>query len=149
MKIEKLSVDDIAEIGAVIKGAFSRAPWNDDWRDEEQFHAYLLDLAGNASSLSLGLYDGEKLIGVSLGRLKHWYTGTEYWIDDLAIIPERQGDGCGTKFLQLIEAFIQTAGIVGIVLFTDRNAPAYGFYVKNKFEERSERVFFEKRLTPK
>lgn len=126
---------------------FSREPWNDNWADAGQLHAYILDLIGNRNSLSLGLYqDSGALIGVSLGRIKHWYEGNSYWIDDLAIAPEMQGQGCGSQFIALIERYARSHNIAEIVLFTERDIPAYHFYKKNGFAERSERVFFEKRL---
>lgn len=146
MEVKRIEPDHIEEIKSIIKEAFSREPWNDDWSDERQFHSYILDLIDNRSSLSLGLYDDDDLIGVSLGRIKHWYAGTEYWIDDLAILPRAQGRGCGSKFIDLIEDFIKAQGIVGIVLFTERDIPAYGLYVKKSFVEKRERVFFEKHL---
>lgn len=147
MEIKELSTENIEEIKYVIKETFSREPWNDDWHDEEQFHLYILDLIDNKNSLSLGLFDKGELIGVSLGRIKHWYTGNEYWIDDLAVLPKAQGHGCGSKFVELIEEFVKKIKVEGIVLFTEKDIPAYGLYVKKGFEERSERVFFEKRLT--
>lgn len=146
MNIEELSIENIDEIKFIIKEAFSREPWNDDWSDEQQFHSYILDLIDNKNSLSLGLHDNGELIGVSLGRIKHWYAGTEYWIDDLAILPKAQGHGCGSAFVDLIETHAISKGIVGIVLFTERDIPAYGLYVKKGFEERKERVFFEKKI---
>lgn len=146
MEIKKLSTDNIEEIKFIIKQTFSEEPWNDDWSDDRQFHLYVLDLTDNKNSLSLGLYDNGKLIGVSLGRIKHWYTGTEYWIDDLAILPKAQGNGCGSQFIDMIESFIKKLGIVRIVLFTEKEIPAYNFYVKKSFEEKKERVFFEKLL---
>lgn len=146
MEIKQLRLKDTEEIKHIIKEAFSGQPWNDDWSDARQFHSYILDLTGNRNSLSLGLYDADRLIGVSLGRIKHWYTGTEYWIDDLAILPAAQGHGCGSQFIDLIEDFIKKLGIVGIVLFAERDIPAYGLYVKKAFEEKKERVFFEKHL---
>lgn len=149
MTIKELSSLNIEEIKTVIKDTFSKEPWNDNWNDEEQFQLYILDLIDNNNSLSLGLYDSGVLIGVSLGRIKHWYTGTEYWIDDLAILPQAQGKGCGSKFIAMIENYIKEKSIVGIVLFTERDIPAYNFYVKNKFEEKTERVFFEKNCTTK
>jgi len=146
LKVEELNVSYIEQIKAVILETFSREPWNDDWSDKDQFHAYILDLIGNPNSLSLGLYENNELIGVSLGRIKHWYTGTEYWIDDLAILPKTQGRGCGSKFIDLIEDYIKEQGVVGIVLFTEKDIPAYGLYIKKSFEEKKERVFFEKHL---
>lgn len=146
MDIRLMSIADLEAIKYVIRETFSRPPWNDDWHDEQQFHAYILDLIDNKNSLSLGLYEQDRLLGVSLGRIKHWYTGTEYWIDDLAILPQYQGHGYGSKFIDMMEDFLIRKDIAGIVLFTERDIPAYGLYRKKSFEERSERVFFEKRL---
>lgn len=146
MEINELNVTDIDVIKTVILETFSREPWNDDWNDEQQFHSYIVDLIGNQNSLSLGLYEKGELIGVSLGRTKHWYTGNEYWIDDLAILPQMQGHGCGSKFIDLIEDYIKAKGFTGIVLFTERDIPAYNLYVKKGFAEKTERVFFEKKI---
>lgn len=146
MEIKKIGVDNINEIKNVIRESFSGEPWNDDWSDEHQFDLYMLDLIDNKNSLSLGLFENGELIGVSLGRLKHWYSGTEYWIDDLAILPKAQGRGCGSKFIDFIEQYIKSENIVGILLFTKKDIPAYGLYVKKNFIEQSERVIFEKRI---
>lgn len=133
MNIKKLSIQDIEEIKHIICETFSKEPWNDDWHDEEQLYNYILDLIGNRNSLSLGLFDDhDKLVGVSLGRIKHWYTGNEYCIDDLAILPGEQGHGYGSKFIDLIEKYAVNQNITGIVLFTEQNIPAYRLYVKKK-----------------
>ena len=63
----------------------------------------------------------------------------------MAILPQMQGHGCGSKFIDLIEVFVKRKGIVGIVLFTERDIPAYNLYVKKGFVEKAERVFFEKK----
>lgn len=147
MEVKKICTDNIEEIKFIIKDTFSREPWNDNWTDEQQFHSYILDLIDNKNSLSLGLYDDENnLVGVSLGRIKHWYAGTEYWIDDLAILPSVQGRGYGSQFIDMIENFIKKLDITGIVLFTEKDIPAYNLYIKKAFKEKEERVFFEKRL---
>lgn len=146
MELKELSIADIENIKNIILETFSREPWNDNWIDKKQLHSYILDLIGNKNSLSIGLYENGELIGVSLGRVKHWYTGNEYWIDDLAILPQVQGRGCGSKFIDMIEDNIKSKNFVGIVLFTEREIPAYYLYVKKGFEEKRERVFFEKKL---
>lgn len=145
-KLKELSVKDAESIKTVIAETFSREPWNDDWSDPIQFHSYILDLIGNPNSLSLGLYEKETLIGVSLGRIVHWYAGTEYRIDDLAILPQAQGKGYGSEFIDRITDYIKEKGCCGIVLFTERDIPAYRLYVKKGFEEKTERVFFEKKI---
>lgn len=147
MNIKVLSANDTKKIKYIIYETFSREPWNDEWTDEKQFHQYIIDLTGNQNSLSLGLYDDAgEFIGVSLGRIKHWYTGNEYWIDDLAILPKSQGKGFGSKFIDLIEDYLKNNNINGIVLFTERDIPAYNLYVKKEFKELKKRVFFEKSI---
>lgn len=146
MQIKELSVADAESIKTVIFETFSKEPWNDDWSDEKQLNLYIMDLIGNANSLSLGLYENNELIGVSVGRIKHWYSGNEYWIDDLAILPQAQGRGYGSEFIDFIEKHIKEKGINGIVLFTERDIPAFNLYVKKGFAEKRERVFFEKKI---
>ncbi len=97
MILKKLSIDDKEAIKAVFVGVFTKEPWCDDWSDQEQLDLYICDLVGQSYSLTYGLYDEtEELIGVSLGYIKHWYTGTEYIINELCIKTEIQGTGAGT-----------------------------------------------------
>lgn len=145
MEIRELGVENVEEIKKVILEIFSKPPWNDTWPDG-QLHLYILELIGNRNSLSFGLYGDENLIGVSLGKVRHWYEGTEYWIDEFGILPTKQKNGLGSKFLNGIEDFLTTIGIVGIVLLTDRTMPAYRFYQRNGFQAKEEQVFFVKEI---
>ena len=65
------------EIRELFVNVFTKEPWNDDWSDENQLRLYIHDLVGQDNSLTFGLYEGNELIGVSMGHNKHWYTGTE------------------------------------------------------------------------
>ena len=77
MELKKLSLKNIEQIKTVILDAFTGEPWNDNWRDLERFHQYILDVMDNKNSLSLGLIDNGQIVGVALGRIKHWYTGDQ------------------------------------------------------------------------
>ena len=126
----------------IIKDAFSVEPWNDNWTDENTFYMYIKDIMGNANSLSLGLYDDDILIGIALGRLKHWYDGIEFCIDDLCIKTSHQGKGAGTQFLKLIKQYSRGNHYKEISLRTDRTASAYHFYKTNGFNEALNQVYF-------
>lgn len=146
MELRKLSVDDIEPIKNVIFDAFTGEPWNDEWKNPEQFHRYILGLISNANSLSLGLFEDERLVGAAVGRIKYWYTGDEFWIDDLCIVSDCQGKGFGSRFLGLIEDYLRENGITKIVLLTEREYPAYRFYATNGFTEKKNRVVYEKNV---
>ena len=102
-------------------------------------------MIGQGYSLTYGLYDevGE-LIGISLGYIKHWYSGTEYIINELCIKTEKQGNGAGTFFIREIEKAIKELDLKQIFLLTDSNVPAYEFYKKNGFVECETNVAFAK-----
>ena len=127
-------------IKSFFAAVFTKEPWNDDWSNEEQLHAYVMDLIGNRNSLTLGLFENDSMVGLSMGEIKHWYEGTEYFIQELCIKTEEQGRGLGTQFLAQIEENIKAKGMVHIFLLTDRNLPAYQFYRKNDFHELENNV---------
>ncbi|MCR4557953.1 MAG: GNAT family N-acetyltransferase [Saccharofermentans sp.] len=143
--LKRLSIDDKEEIKAVFTGVFTKEPWCDDWSDQKQLDLYICDLVGQSYSLTYGLYDEtEELIGISLGYIKHWYTSTEYIINELCIKTEIQGTGAGTYFISAIEKAIKELGLKQIFLLTDSNVPAYEFYKKNGFVESETCVAFSK-----
>ena len=142
--IEELNLQDIEKIKLLFKSIFQAPPWNDDWSDEQQLHNYIYDLIGNPNSLTFAFYSNNELIGVSLGSIRHWYTGTQYLIDEFCISTKMQGHGFGTSFLKKIEESLVQKGIKNIFLQTNRNLPAFMFYKKNGFLELTDHVSLTK-----
>lgn len=75
MMLKVLGMAHEQAVKGLIRDAFSAEPWCDRWEDEDVFHSYILDVMGNQNSLALGLFSEDVLIGISLGRLRHWYNG--------------------------------------------------------------------------
>ena len=146
MELRKLTVADREIITELFRDVFTNEPWNDDWSDGEQLYAYITDLTGQSYSLTFGYFDGDQLVALSMGYIKHWYSGTEYIINELCIRTDRQGAGAGTFFLREIEKAIRELGLKQIFLLTDSNVPAYEFYRKNGFIESETNVAFSKRV---
>lgn len=135
MEIRKLTASHTEEIKIHFRDVFMNPPWNDDWSSEAQLDHYLQDLTGNRNSLTIGLYDGAELAGVSMGHIMHWCAGTEYYIQEFFIVRGRQNRGLGKLFLREIEEYAKQIGINHIFLQTERNLPAYDFYTKAGFTE--------------
>lgn len=146
VEIQELSVEQIEEIKSLFVSVFTKEPWNDDWSDETQLEAYIMDLIGNRNSLALGLYEDGQLTGLALGNIRHWYEGTQYNIDELCISTSEQRRGLGTLFFEQMESFLKQKGFCHIFLQTDRNVPAYQFYQKNGFYELEQNVALVKAL---
>ncbi len=145
--LKRLGPEDREEIKKVFVSVFTKEPWCDDWSDPEQLDLYIQDLTGQGYSLTYGLFDdANELIGISLGYIKHWYSGTEYIINELCIRTDRQGAGAGTFFIREIEKAIRELGLKQIFLLTDSNVPACEFYRKNGFTECTSNVAFAKSI---
>lgn len=149
LRLCRLNMHQQTEIGRLIEDAFSGEPWCDDWHDHAQLVRYVNDLTGNDNSLALGLYEGEALVAIALGRLIHWFEGNQYRIDDLGVRSDKQGAGVGSCLLREIEKYAAENDIHSIVLKTSRRAAAYRFYQKNGFEESPDDVYFEKNIPAK
>ena len=143
---KRIGMNEIEIIKELFVGVFTIKPWNDDWSNQEQLNLYLSDLVGQSNSLTYGLFEDEKLIGVSMGHIRHWYSGTEYYIDEFCVCRTKQGIGIGTKFLKSVEKYIISKDITRIFLQTERNVPAYHFYKKNEFIELAGHVSFAKEI---
>ena len=133
-------------IRTLFYSVFTKEPWNDDWSDENQLTHYIHDLVGQNTSLTYGLFDGTELIGVSMGHIKHWYTGTQYCIDELCVSTARQGQGIGTLFLEEIGKACKESGIRHLFLLTEDNVPAYEFYQKQGFYQLKHNAAFAREL---
>ena len=142
MELRVLSLSDREEITAKFTRVFTAEPWCDDWSDTGQLYAYITDLAGQENSLTLGYMENGEIAALAMGRKKHWYTGTEYCIDEFFVDTPFQGKGVGSAFLKDMKEYLSSEGIEQIFLQTDRNVPAYGFYLKNGFIEIEDIVSF-------
>ena len=138
--IKELGMEYLEEIKSLYAEIFMNEPWNDDWSDKAQLHQYIIDLIGNSNSLTLGLFENDKLIGLSMGSIMHWYCGTEYYIFEFCIKTEKQSKGMGTTFLNKVEEYVKSKQVTHIFLQTERIVPAYDFYKKNGFIELKDHV---------
>jgi len=143
-EIKELTIEEIDIIKSFFKDIFTREPWNDDWSDDEQLYQYITDIIGNRNSLAFGLFEGEQLLGLALGNIKHWYNGTEFFVEEFCVKTEMQGQGLGTEFLRLLEVELRAREIKTIFLMTGKEMPAFEFYRKNGFEEIINHVSLKK-----
>lgn len=145
-ELKQLNISNIDMIKNFFADVFTNEPWNDDWSNEKQLHCYIMDLIGQTNSLTLGFFLKGEMVALAMGHIRHWYSGTEYYIDEFCVCRTKQGLGIGTKFLKSVEQYIVSKDITQIFLQTERNVPAYHFYKKNEFIELAGHVSFAKEI---
>ncbi len=144
MEFRQLTPESFEDIKAFFRDVFTKEPWNDDWSDDDQLTMYITELICSANSLTYAMFDGEEMTALSMGHIKHWYSGTEYYIEELCVRTDLQGRGIGTEFIEHIENALRELGLTHIFLQTDRDMPAYEFYLRRGFSELSKHVSFAK-----
>ena len=135
MSLIELDDSYLPQMAELYREAFSGEPWNDDWSDEVQLIEYMKDISKAYNALNYGLLLDGKLVGISVGKINHWWEGTNYNIEELCVSPSYQGRGIGSTFIGMIEQRIYEKGLAGIFLQTDNDKPSYRFYHKNGFKD--------------
>ena len=135
IELKELTKEEYPEVKELFRSVFMSPPWNDDWSDGQQLDDYLKDLMQVRIPVDLGLYEDGRLVGISIGCIKHWCLGTEYFIDEFCISSDCQGRGLGKRFLELIEEYLISRDIHQIFLMTQKSMPACGFYKHFGFKE--------------
>lgn len=142
MEVKRMERHMKDECVRVYMDTFSKEPWNDVYESKEPVENYFDNFFDNNYFLGYVIVEDDKIEGISVGMKKPWYGGVEYYIDELCVSYEKQGTGMGSFFLDKIEENLKDQGLNGIILNTDKDFPAFDFYVKNGFElSASLRIF--------
>ncbi len=144
--IKKIDTSYVDEITTLFMDVFTNEPWNDEWKCSEDAKAYVLDLVANKNSLAYAYFADGVLSGLCMGYVFHWYSGKELYVKEFCIARALQAKGHGKIFLAEIENALREEGLRALWLMTDRNTPAYKFYLGNGFHELAEYVFLAKGL---
>lgn len=148
MYIKQVSMEQYDAIENLFVSVFSKEPWKDDWSDKKQLRLYLTELIDSSNSLCFGLYDQERLVALSLGHVKHWCQGTEYYVDEFCVDSSLQHQGIGKVWMSFLEEELSKREIAHFFLLTDSNVPAYSFYKHLGFHELVNNVAFTKKIEP-
>lgn len=148
MEIRRITTKELEQVKELFVSVFCQEPWNDDWSDENQLNLYLTELLDTKNALCFGLYDKEQLVALSLDRVKHWYEGNEYYMDEFCVDSSLQHQGLAKLFISLLEEELSKREIIHLFLLTDSDVPAYSFYKKLGFHELEKNVAFTKKIEP-
>lgn len=138
-------LEDLPQCTDVFIKTFNAAPWFDFWQTE-QANAYLLDFVQTPGFIGVICLENNHMIGMLFGNHKQWWSGHEFFIQEMAITPGFQHKGIGSQIIEFLIETIKPLGIEGITLLTDRGTTAEKFYIKNGFAEIERLVFLYKNV---
>lgn len=134
MDIRELNYDDLEDIRDLFIKVFNKPPWSMGV-DKNRVEFYLDNLFNWGSFLAYGLFEKDKLIAASLGYIKPWIDGYEYFIENFFIDEDYSNKGLGKKFLDGITPLVREMHIMGILLNIEEKMEVKSFYEKAGFKE--------------
>lgn len=130
--IRRMKDQDLAQCGRIYAKAFPIEHWGIDWTPETA-EEYLRDFWEQKRFLGYVYEEQGEVLGCLFAVCRISGSKQEVYVQEMAVLPERQGQGIGRQLLHAVEQECATQGFAGIVLYTSEYAPAARFYQKNGF----------------
>ena len=141
---------DLAQCGMIYSKAFPMEHWGIDWTAEnateylqdffvqKRFVGYVYEenseVLGQKRFVGYVYEENSEVLGCIFALCKISGSKEEIYINEMAVLPERQGHGIGKQLLNAVKDYSKEKGLAGIVLYTSEYAPAAKFYEKNGFK---------------
>ena len=132
--VQPVSPDTIDDCAAVYIAAYGEAPWNESL-DPDSVRRYIRAFMDRDGFRAWQLTIEGEIAGVALGIIVPYTEGAFLRIEDLCIAPKRQRQGFGGAFLREIQRQSAALGCDSMLLATQPDVPAHGFYLKQGFRD--------------
>lgn len=145
MEFRLFTEGDLLKCTELFIDVFNKEPWNDEW-EMEKAKQYLLDFHHTPGFMGILAIEEDKLMGFIFGVHRVWWSGDEFFINEMCVKANQQKKGIGKALLNHLIKELAGSTIKNISLLTDRGIPAEEFYKKNGFEEIERLVFLSRNV---
>ena len=135
IEVKHFELSMLDECVDLFMNTFSKEPWYDKYDSRNQVVDFFINYTKNNYFLGYVALKDEKIVGLSIGSIKPWLNGMEYYIDQFCIDYDLQHCGLGTTFMNYIEKDLKAQNLNAIFLLTDEGFPSYNFYKKAGFSD--------------
>ena len=143
MELKLFERNDLLKCTKTFIHVFNQEPWNDEWSTETA-KQYLLDYTNTPGFMGIIAVEGEEIIGFIFGARKLWWSGDEFFINEMCVNVEKQKTGVGSMLMKFLMKELDSDGVSYISLLTNRDIPAETFYKKYGFIEINRLMFLSR-----
>jgi aminoglycoside 6'-N-acetyltransferase I len=132
LQVIQFDLSMLQECVDLYQQVFSKEPWFDH-DERSDVECYFKNFFKNNQFVGYVAKVDNRIVGFSIGFVKPWIKGEEYYIDQFCIDYSLQGQGIGTLMMNEIKKDLKSKNINAMLLNTEKEVPAYMFYLKNGF----------------
>lgn len=131
--IEKFQRCHIKKCADIFFDIYSNEPFNYSWLSYKSVCEYFNDIFETPKFRGFVISFNSIVIGACIGVISDYFKIKKYRISEIFIDRKFSDKGFGSDFINKIEKALLNEGIDVIELTTDKNARAFGFYIKNNY----------------
>ena len=135
MNIRPFELNDVNDCIDDFIQSFNSPPWNEKW-SRKRAHEYVNDVLNTPKFIGFILSNGNENVAYALCFKKYWWNKNDrckLYVELFFTKPAYQQSGYGTMLLEHMEEYAKENELRSIMLFTQKDKPAYHFYAKNDF----------------
>ncbi|MDQ2078403.1 GNAT family N-acetyltransferase [Marinimicrobium sp. ABcell2] len=140
-----LSEEHIRGCADLFAQTFSQPPWSEDWT-VELAHKRLSGLFHSAGAYGVVALVGGLAVGFALGQEEAWPGGSQFFVQEFCVHPNRHRSGIGTTLIREMEKALRNLGVRHLVLVTAQGSPAQQFYARSGFSVAEDMLVMSKEL---
>ncbi|MCL2049778.1 MAG: GNAT family N-acetyltransferase [Defluviitaleaceae bacterium] len=137
---------DLPACAEIYVQAFNAPPLSYDFITIAKAERYLRAITLTPAFLGYTYWLNGEMAAFCFGKLDNYFECVMFEVEELAVVPQLHRSGIGSAVMELMETKLAGYGVSAINLNTSKNLPAYGFYLKNGYEEITENVALMKWL---
>jgi len=144
MIIRKIKSSDLRQCAEFFKSAYSQPPFSEKWQGDNAYK-YLADKYKYCHNNSYVLADKDEILGFILVNLSCWANGPQAFIEEIVIDPKYQHQGFGNRLMEYTLDKLKKLKVKSVLLWTNKNAPAYKFHQKHGFSLAADLAMMNKK----
>ncbi|MBA4537277.1 GNAT family N-acetyltransferase [Bacillus aquiflavi] len=143
MEFKVFTENDLIECTKIFIEVFNDEPWNDEWTFERA-KQYITDFYHTPGFFGVLAIEKGEMIGFIHGVNKAWWSGNEFYINEMGVKQQWRNQGVGKALLEQLIKELEDSEISNFALLTNRGTSAEAFYKKNGFQEIERLVFYSR-----
>lgn len=142
-RIRTLTREDLPACATILQRVYNNELWQAHW-SHETAQEYLTDFFDGKKFVGYAAEENGQVIGALFAHEKVWWNNSEVFIEEMFVLPERQGQGIGSRLMDAVWQYVTEHKLAGLTLSTNRYAPAPAFYRKHGFADCEHVLFMAK-----
>ena len=142
-RIRSLIREDLPACAAILQRVYNNELWQARWSHGTALE-YLTDFFDMKKFVGYAAEENGQVIGALFAHEKVWWNNSEVFIEEMFVLPEKQGQGIGSRLMDALWQYVTEHRLAGLTLSTNRYAPAPAFYRKHGFADCSHVLFMAK-----